>query len=445
MSCSRRRQSTSTGTLRVTVRDSAGRLLAGAHGTLYGPRVFGRPLETAADGTLTVSDLAFGRYALVLSQPGFGMARYSFTVDAQSPAMHDVVLTVGGVNTTVTVIASTPIGSLDVPLSDVPLPVQTLSAQTLEDTNAIDLTDAMKRRLNGVYVNENQNNPFQPDINYRGYTASPLVGAPAGLSVYLDGVRQNQPFGDVVQWDLIPKGGHRLDGTDSRLEPCVRPEHAGRLHCRADEGRPDQQRRLRQRLRRQLRQARGGHGIRRQQGSMELVRKRARSSMKDGWRVQSPSSVKQSFAKLGYNSGNTVLSLSGGYSINNLVGNGTQDVRALNRTTGLNHGYNSVYSIPDATYQHAPFVTLNATQALSRNISINLNAYLRYARQNSANGDFNDDSFDESLYTLSTKRQDRPHQSRHRISHHSHQREQHALSLPALPCREPGTQCRRQR
>ncbi len=59
--------------------------------------------------------------------------------------------------------------------------------------------------LGGVYVNDIQNNPLQPDINYRGYTASPLLGTPQGLSVYMDGVRLNQPFGDVVSWDLIPR------------------------------------------------------------------------------------------------------------------------------------------------------------------------------------------------------------------------------------------------
>jgi hypothetical protein len=62
----------------------------------------------------------------------------------------------------------------------------------------------MNRMLGGVYVNDVQNNPLQPDINYRGYTASPLLGTPQGLSVYMDGVRLNQPFGDVVSWDLIP-------------------------------------------------------------------------------------------------------------------------------------------------------------------------------------------------------------------------------------------------
>src|SRR5262249_43613486 len=68
-----------------------------------------------------------------------------------------------------------------------------------------DLSDFMNRRLGGVYLNEIQGNPVQPDLNYRGYTASPLLGTPQGISIYMDGVRLNQAFGDVVSWDLIPR------------------------------------------------------------------------------------------------------------------------------------------------------------------------------------------------------------------------------------------------
>src|SRR4029077_5849635 len=75
----------------------------------------------------------------------------------------------------------------------------------IDASGALDLSDFLNRRLNGVYLNEMQNNPVQPDLNYRGYTASPLLGTPQGISVYMDGVRLNQPFGDVVSWDLIPR------------------------------------------------------------------------------------------------------------------------------------------------------------------------------------------------------------------------------------------------
>ena len=56
----------------------------------------------------------------------------------------------------------------------------------------------------GMSAQDVQNNPFQPDVQYRGFTASPLLGLPQGLSVYLNGTRVNEPFGDTVNWDLVP-------------------------------------------------------------------------------------------------------------------------------------------------------------------------------------------------------------------------------------------------
>ena len=46
------------------------------------------------------------------------------------------------------------------------------------------------------------------------------LGTPQGLSVYMDGVRLNQPFGDVVSWDLIPRVG---DLPRSTLMPGSNP------------------------------------------------------------------------------------------------------------------------------------------------------------------------------------------------------------------------------
>ena len=55
-------------------------------------------------------------------------------------------------------------------------------------------------------------NPFQPDVAYRGFVASPTVGVPQGLAVYQNGVRVNEAFGDTVNWDFIPDYAiYRLD------------------------------------------------------------------------------------------------------------------------------------------------------------------------------------------------------------------------------------------
>ena len=105
----------------------------------------------------------------------------------------------------VTVIGITPLPGLDLPRDRVPAPVQTATGAELEKSGALSLGDFMNRRFGSVHVNEIQGNPFQPDVSYRGYTASPLLGTPQGLSVYADGIRLNQPFGDVVSWDLLPR------------------------------------------------------------------------------------------------------------------------------------------------------------------------------------------------------------------------------------------------
>jgi outer membrane receptor protein involved in Fe transport len=394
-------QSPVTGTLHVNVKDPASRPVANAHGTLYGPGS-SRQMETANDGSITVPGLTPGRYTLVLASPGFASLTLQIPITSATSVTREVTLLIGSANTSVNVIASTPIGSLDILLTDVPVPVQSINAQTIEDTNAINLPDILKRRMNGVYVNENQNNPFQPDVNYRGYTASPLVGSPAGLSVYLDGVRQNQPFGDVVQWDLIPT----VAISTTELIPGSNPVYGlntlgGAIVVQTKNGVSNSGF--------SIQGYGGGYGRRAvdaeyggSAGTGWNWFAAGTLFHEDGWRAQSPTSVKQSFARLGYIHGNTALSLSWGYAINNLVGNGTQDFRAINRNVGLNHGYNSVYSVPDATYQHQPFLTLNAIQSLGPNVTLNANAYIRYTRSNTTNGDINNDSFDQSLYTLST-------------------------------------------
>ena len=74
----------------------------------------------------------------------------------------------------------------------------------------------MKRSLGSVFVNDAQSNPLQPDVQYRGFVGSPLLGLPQGLAVYQDGVRINEPFGDTVSWALIPGVRHRQRGTRCR-------------------------------------------------------------------------------------------------------------------------------------------------------------------------------------------------------------------------------------
>ncbi|HYQ81843.1 MAG TPA: TonB-dependent receptor plug domain-containing protein, partial [Anaeromyxobacteraceae bacterium] len=83
------------------------------------------------------------------------------------------------------------------------LTVQVIGAAELEASGAQTLQEAL-RRLPGLNLSDEQGNRFQLDLSLRGFTASPVTGIPQGLSVFVDGVRVNEPAVEEVNFDLIP-------------------------------------------------------------------------------------------------------------------------------------------------------------------------------------------------------------------------------------------------
>lgn len=106
---------------------------------------------------------------------------------------------------TVEVVGTTPIPGIGTPIGQIPSNVQVRTGAAISETQAVNLPEFLSQSLPSVSVSEIQNNPYQPNLHYRGFMSSPLLGAPQGLSVYQDGVRINEPFGDVVNYDLIPQ------------------------------------------------------------------------------------------------------------------------------------------------------------------------------------------------------------------------------------------------
>jgi len=106
---------------------------------------------------------------------------------------------------TVEIIGTTPLPGIGVPVNQVPANVQAATGAAIQKQKPLDLSEYLDNNLGSVTLNHGQNNVFQPDVNFRGLSASPLLGTPQGLSVFMDGVRINEPFGDVVNWDLVPQ------------------------------------------------------------------------------------------------------------------------------------------------------------------------------------------------------------------------------------------------
>ena len=292
----------------------------------------------------------------------------------------------------VEVVSVGPLAALGVPRDHVPANVQTATAADLERRGALDLAEHMNRTLGGVNVNQMQGNPLQPDVNFRGFTASPLLGTPQGLSVYMDGVRLNQPFGDVVSWDLIPRAAI----ASITLMPGSNPLFGlntlgGALAIQTKDGvkNPGTSVQL------------SGGSNRRLALEFETGGSRAdglhwfvtgNRFHERGWRAASPSDVSQVFGKVGGSIGDTRLALTAAVAASDLTGNGTQEQSALQRD------YRSVYTVPDQTRNRAAMLNLSATHRVDDTLTLSANAWYRRISTRTTNGDINDDALGESLY-----------------------------------------------
>ncbi|MBS0555978.1 MAG: TonB-dependent receptor [Proteobacteria bacterium] len=104
----------------------------------------------------------------------------------------------------ITVVGLTPLPGLDVPATQVPLNTQSAQSDDIEQIHGQSLTDLLQGNFQGVNITQSQGNPWQGNLYFHGFTLSPLLGSPAGISVYVDGVRQNESFADTMNWEAIP-------------------------------------------------------------------------------------------------------------------------------------------------------------------------------------------------------------------------------------------------
>ena len=104
------------------------------------------------------------------------------------------------------VVITAPLGGSQVPLNEVPANIQQISVSAINRLASATLSGSLNQLAGSVNLNDTEGTPFQENLNFRGFTASPVLGTPEGVSVYVDGVRVHEAFGDVVNWDLIPQG-----------------------------------------------------------------------------------------------------------------------------------------------------------------------------------------------------------------------------------------------
>ena len=256
---------------------------------------------------------------------------------------------------------------------------RSLSAADLAREGRPSLTDALERLSASVTRNDTQANPFQPDVQYRGFTASPLLGTPQGLAVYQNGVRINEAFGDTVNWDLIPEVAIR--GVDLLGSSPLFGLNAigGALALRMRTGFDFQggefdlsggsfgRRGLSIQAGRQVGNVAGYLAL---EGLDE-----------DGWRRASPSRVRRLYGDLGFRGERATLNLSLGAGDNRLQGNGPAPVELLARDR------RAVFTFPDVTRNRLLTLQARGSYAITDTLSLEATAYIRSFRQRTLNAD----------------------------------------------------------
>ncbi len=282
----------------------------------------------------------------------------------------------------VEVIGTTPLPVLATPLRNVPSNIQSVTDRDLEKRRAGDITEFMETNLGSVNLNQAQANPFQPDVNFRGLTASHLLGLPQGLSVFYDGVRVNEAFGDTVNWDLIPQSAI----ANMTLVPGSNPVYGlntlgGALAIQTKSGftYPG------------VSASVYGGSFGRQSATIEAGGHGERVDYfvtgnyleENGWRQFSPSRVANVFGKVGYQSDRTDFDLSYTGANNSLQGTQALPLSMFGDRT-------QPYTWPDSTANTLNFLNAKGSHFFNDTTLLAANLYYRQLDQDTFASNVND-------------------------------------------------------
>lgn len=282
-------------------------------------------------------------------------------------------------------VIGTPLGAPLDP-NDLAQNVQTASAADIRASAALDLADFLKRDLGSVFVNEAQSNPLQPDVQFRGFVGSPLLGLPQGIAVYQDGVRINEPFGDTVSWALIPESAiervYLLPGA-SPLFGLNALGGAIAVHTKTGATSPGTRAEV-------SGGSFGRHALQAETGGAagEVNYFVTGAYFEDdGWRNHSPTEAKQVFGNLGWQAGGVEIGASLTYADTDLIGNGAAPEALLARDR------RAIFTRPDRTENTLNMLNIVATHHVSATLELTADVYVRSSDIDTLNGD--DSDFEE--------------------------------------------------
>ncbi len=266
------------------------------------------------------------------------------------------------------------------------LTVQVIGAAELEASGAQTLQEAL-RRLPGLNLSDEQGNRFQLDLSLRGFTASPVTGIPQGLSVFVDGVRVNEPAAEEVNFDLIPlEDVERIEIIRGPSAIYGRNTLGGAINIVTRRGGRSLEAEAEGEVGSWAQQAVRGH-VAGPLGPLDAYLS-AGELTERGWRVDGGARGVRAFAKLGWRHEGTDLWLSYQFQRDHIQQPGSLPESMLQENPRQN------YTTGDFFQPALDLLTLSAHQQLGSGLSLAGNAFLR---------SLSAEQFNSSLLTLDTR------------------------------------------
>jgi iron complex outermembrane receptor protein len=277
--------------------------------------------------------------------------------------------------------APVPAPQIDISAIDrdkVPANTQTLLPQDFDHRWSSSVPDSLLQRVPSVFISDTAVNPFQPDLEYRGFVASPTLGTPQGLAVYQNGVRVNEVFGDTVNWDFIPEYAvARLDVVPGNPVYGLNAL-GGALSIRMKDGfsyRGSEAEVLGGSFGRRAVTVQAGKQVGNVAGYI------AADALNDkGWRDRSESRLRRLYADIGARGENSEFHLSYTGASNFFGAAAATPVEMLNRR------WSSIYTTPQTYNNQLNFVNATASYDISDRLNVKGVLYYRGFRQKHVDG-----------------------------------------------------------
>ncbi len=285
----------------------------------------------------------------------------------------------GRIDEEIIVIGTAPVLGLGVDRDKIAANVRVFGSGDLRRGGSSGFLRTLEEGAGSLALMHAQNNPFQPSITYRGFEASPLNGVAQGIAVYVNGARFNQPFGDTVNWDLLPDVAvdrMNLEGTNATFGLNAL---GGSLSLQMKDGFGYEGGEL-EILGGMFGRVRGSFQYGANNGTYSIYV--AGSGLtEDGWRDHSPSDLRQIYADVGWRGERSEVHLNFTGADNDMTGNGTTPIELLQARRA------AVFTHPDNTRNEYYKGGLSGTYNIADNTVLQLNAYYGDFAQETLNGD----------------------------------------------------------